>query len=344
MHSARSYRALGLLCLVLRSAPSRACEPVAWELRDVLRELVEERARQDHALEPVDVDVAMRRRSLPFVNAMLRHAPKGLPPSEGVRAEGVCEVFDAPDVAARTASLRVQALVESLTVEPRDGGWTVAAYAPEQAFAKGAELVVAASEGRARRYAFAFADGRAAIHLPRGAVVAPSVVQVVATTGTGPEVVAEAWVGNVEDIARDRRSERVESRADGDVAADSVTGVVVSLNGQRERLGAKPLRSSEALRRVAEQSLANSLGAAALVHRHGAGLINDRLAAAGVHRRRAGELLARLGRVGDAASRFHASPAHRAVLGDPVFREVGVATAPGPDGLAWIVVVLATEP
>ena len=314
----------------------------------MLRELVEERARQDHALEPVDVDVAMRRRSLPFVNAKLRHAPKGLPPSEGVRAEalpiGVCEVFDAPDVAARTASLRVQALVESLTVELRDGGWTVAAYAPEQAFAKGAELVVAASEGRARRYAFEFVEGRAAIHLPRGAVVAPSVVQVVATTGTGPEVVAEAWVGNVEDIARDRRSAQLGSRADDEVAPDSVNGVVASLNVQRERLGVKSLRTSKALTRVAEQFLADSLGTAALVHRHGAGLINDRLAAAGVHRRRAGELLARLGRVGDAASRFHASPAHRAVLGDSVFHQVGVATAPGPDGLAWIVVVLATEP
>jgi uncharacterized protein YkwD len=341
MHSARSCRALCLLFVVLRSAPSRACEPVAWELRDVLRELVEERSRQDHALEPVDVDVAMRRRSLPFVSAMLRHAPKGFPPTEGLAAAprpfGVCEVFDAPEVAARTASLQVQALVESLTVELRDGGWTVAAYAPEQAFAKGAELVVAASEGRARRYAFEFAEGRAAIHLPRGAVVAPSVVQVVATTGTGPEVVAETWVGNVEDIARGRRSERVDSRA-------SVTDVVASLNVQRERLGVKPLRTSEALTRVAEQSIADSLGAAALVHRHGAGLINDRLAAAGVPRRRAGELLARLGRVGDAASRFHASPAHRAVLGDAVFRQVGVATAPGRDGLAWIVVVLATEP
>jgi uncharacterized protein YkwD len=173
-------------------------------------------------------------------------------------------------------------------------------------------------------------SGRGEVSVP-SAPAGDAVAQIVAMTARGPEVVAERWIGDAEAIARAR------AEADARAPRDLVRG----LAEERAALGLPPLAPNASLDRLAARTLATALARGALTHRTPEGLVDDRLQAARIAHRGAGELLARIPAGADAASRFAASPAHRGILGDPSLTHVGAATRRGPDGLDWIVVVLA---
>ncbi len=311
----------------------------------MLRDLLELRVAQGRALEPLQVEAALRRRELPFVAPVFRFAPKASAAlAESVSNDALlrpCVVVEGGADAEPGASLRVEAAVESFVATPVAQDWRFVAHAPERAFAAHAELVVASLEGPALRRALGFAGTVATVRVPRSALPMPAVAQIVATTPRGPEVLAETWLGDAAAIADGRRAALEDAPVFG---GDAVSGLRAALNTQRERLGLAPLRPSLDLDRVAKESLDAALASGALVHRTAAGLVADRVRAAGLHRRGTGELLARVAHGHEAAVKFFASPAHRQVLGDRALQEMGVAATRGPDGLAWIVVVLASRP
>ena len=335
-----------------------ACDQISWELGDVLRELLEQRVGASGVLAPGDLEVALRRRQLPFVNPVFRYAPGGgelapESPGDGERPS-TCRVHADPNDRHGSAAFRVEAPVRVFSVEPSRGRWRVAITAPSRAFESPAELVFGGVTGLAQRYAVSFVGDRAELVIPRPRDSSGSpksleslVFQLVAVTEkSGPEVVAELWPGHVDFIAAARQSQaHREAVAYAERAPETSSDgfLVSSLNARRKNLARPPLVLSAALGQVARQTLDDALLAGRLAHRTTAGLVGDRLRAAGFRRRLSGELLARVAKGALAASKFYGSPAHRAVLSDASFDDVGVASAPGPDGLDWVVVLLATR-
>ena len=256
MHSARVVScALALACLAT-PYPTRACEGLRWELRDVLRELLEARLAQGHALAPLQVEAALRRRELPFVAPVFRFAPKASPSLvEGVSNDTLlrpCGALEGGAEAEPTASLLVEAAVESFVATPLAHEWRFVAHAPERAFAARADLLVASSEGATLHRTLRFEGFTARALVPRSALALPAVAQLVATTPRGPEVLAETWLGDAATIAEERRAALSSAPL---FAHDTESGLRASLNTQRQRLGLAPLRACAALDHVAKSSM-----------------------------------------------------------------------------------------
>jgi uncharacterized protein YkwD len=352
-----------------------ACEEVRWDLDDTLRELVELRVARGRPIAPTDVQLALRRRGLTVVDPVFRFEPRApapvaapVPASAPVPAPAPVDDPDAEAARERAsvdraprgesplacevaravregrASLRVAAPIVALDIDidvvaatgaragAREGArsvWRVRASFVEPVDAA-ASLVVAGLVGAARTHPLLVQRGRGEVSVP-SAPERDAVAQIVAMTARGPEVVAERWIGDAEAIARAR------AEADARTPRDLVRG----LAEERAALGLPPLAPNASLDRLAARTLATALARGALTHRTPEGLVDDRLQAARIAHRGAGELLARIPAGADAASRFAASPAHRGILGDPSLTHVGAATRRGPDGLDWIVVVLA---
>ncbi len=352
-------------CVAL-SLPSLAnahpCEGVVWELHDTLRELIETRLGRGGMLGAVEVEAALRRRDLPFVAPVFRFARQGgaepfsapVPPT----ALRPCDARfpreargHAVEGASPSAFLQVDAPVLSLEVEPVESGPQVRVRArlAEGVSASRAAIVVGGLEGAARSYAVDFVGPLADVRLPAAELPATAIVQLVVDTAFGPEVVGERWLGDHEAVSR-LRSGGAAARGVAGAApsapsgAESARAFEERLTAARRALGAEPLKEHPGLARVAERTLAASLARGVLVHRSGAGLVDKRLQDAHIRNRGSGELLARLAPGEDAAARFFASPAHRLVVGNAAFRAVGIARRPGPDGLIWVVVVLADLP
>lgn len=338
------------------ASPRAACDAIRWDLDDTLRELVEVRLARGRALAPADVQLALRRRGLVVVDPVFRFDPRAATSGDvrDVRDVRDAEARDTgardgdvtgagPFACARTrgfpegrATLRVDAPVATFDADPvrrsergeREGLRVRVTFADDRDAT--AAVVVGGLTGAARTSPIAIRDGRGETVLA-GAPAAGAVLQLVAMTDRGPEVVAERWLGDPEAIAGARLA--ADARAPRDLAR--------GLAEERAALGAPPLVRSEALARLAERTLAAALARGLLVHRTEEGLVEGRLQHARIASRGAGELLARVPVGADAASRFAASPAHRSVLGDPALAHVGAAVQRGPDGLDWVVVVLA---
>lgn len=314
-----------------------SCEQIAWDLRDVLRELVETRLAATEALSARQVERSLRARGLPFTSPVFRfargaeRARVAIGPQRGEIAP--CEVSEtipvegAPPV---VAALRVESAVESFAVEEEEARWRVVARVREEVPLAAFEIVVGARTGPARRHAVQREGAVLRASVPRGALEGPVTFQLVAQTPLGPEVVGEVETGG--DANPGNAIER---------AVRSPVTLEAALDAARVALGVPELQRSPALARVAESTLAAALARGVLAHQSEVGLVGDRLKAARIPHRRAGELLARVAPHEDAVERFLASPAHRLILGDGKLRALGVAQAKGPDGLQWIVVVLA---
>ena len=332
------------LALVCAARPCAAsCEEIAWDLRDVLRDLVRARVAQPGPLTAAQVEAALRERALPFTKPVFRFArgsslervavgarPEDLAPCEV--SEVVREVPTPEGSVNAAASLRVESAVVAFDAEVEEASWRVVARVREDVAFEDFELVVAARVGPARRHPLRREGPVLRGVVPRGALEGPVTMQIVARTPLGPEVVAELRVGGA-------------SAANGEAPAraePSLEALLAALNAARASLASAPLRASAPLQRVAEQTLTAALARGVLVHRTPEGLVGERLKVARIAHARAGELLARIGSGESAVERFLASPAHRLVLGDARLRSVGIAEAQGPDGLRWIVVVLAT--
>jgi uncharacterized protein YkwD len=343
MRSARIARVVAVasaLATVATRAESRsdACEALRWDLDDALRELVELRVARGRALAPADVQLALRRRNLAVVDPLFRFEPAVASPASTPAPRGGASSSFAC-VKARTfregrATLRVESPVEALDADPVPEGLRVRVTFVDPA-ERAASVVMAGLAGPACTIPITVRGGRGEVIVPApvdaNAAAAAAVLQVVATTETGPEVVAERWLGDAAAIAASR------------IAADARAprALTEGLAEERAALDVPPLAPSRALDRLAEETLAKGAARGVLAHRTEAGLVGDRMQVARIAHHGAGELLARIPAGADAASRFSASPAHRAVLGDASFTHVGTAARRGPDGLDWVVVVLA---
>jgi len=365
----RLATALAILAAALHAhaaSPSSgaACVELRWELDDTLRDLVELRVARGRAIAPADVQLALRRRGLTVVDPVFRFEPRAealAPRGEGrgeeqgdernavpvhdrvatvptARAESSSACAAVRSSSEGRASLRVEATVAAFDVDGVSGevargavrgGWRVRAAFADPVDAA-ASVIVAGLVGVARTFPLEVREGRGELYVP-SAPAGDAVVQLVRMTARGPEVVAERWIGDAAAIATARTE--ADARAPRELAR--------GLAEERAALGLGRLMPSAALDRVARRTLANAVARGALTHRTPEGLVEDRLRDARIACRGAGELLARIPAGADAASRFAASPAHRVILGDPALTHIGAAVQRGPDGLDWIVVVLA---
>lgn len=319
-----------------------SCEQVAWDLRDVLRDLVETRLAASEALSARQVEGALRARGLPFTSPVFRFARGADRARVAIgRQQGeiapceVSETFAFEGAAPVVAALRVESAVESFAVEAEEARWRVVARVGEDLPLAAFEIVVGARTGPARSHAVQREGAVLRASVPRGALEGPVTFQLVAQTPLGPEVVGE--VEACDAAGNDAPPRRAPERTVLPPAP-----LEAALDAARVALGVPELTRSPALARVAESTLAAALARGVLAHQSEVGLVGDRLKAARIPHRRAGELLARVAPREDAVERFLASPAHRLILGDGKLRALGVAQAKGPDGLQWVVVVLAT--
>ncbi|HEX4447099.1 MAG TPA: CAP domain-containing protein [Polyangiaceae bacterium] len=200
----------------------------------------------------------------------------------------------------------------------------------------GGTLIVLAPNGATRRVP-AWLDGttlRARFALDRPGEF---VVQVMASTASGPRPVAEARVfADVEPPAH-----APEQTAPGEDAADprasDDAGLAAMLAGAREVAGEPGLTRDAKLDAIARDHARQVAFAQSVAHDAGDGDPSERLQSAGIGARVLGENVAHAPTVTLAHRELWASPSHRANMLRRDFDRVGVAVVRDAHGEAWVV-------
>jgi uncharacterized protein YkwD len=257
-----------------------------------------------------------------------------------------------PDGTLALAVVSVEALADlaPLPTRARTGQW-LAVQARLRVPAAGGALVVLGPNGATRRVP-AWLDGttlRARFVLDRPGEF---VVQVMASTASGPRPVAEAWVfADVEPPSRapdaiapgeeaDDAAERAEpADAEGRDEADLAS----MLAGARKAAGEPALARDARLDAVARDHARQVAFARSVAHDAGDGDPSERLQAAGIGAGALGENVAHAATVALAHRALWASPSHRANMIRRDFERFGVAVARDARGEAWIVETFSAE-
>ena len=159
-------------------------------------------------------------------------------------------------------------------------------------------------------------------------------IQVLATTASGPEPLLETWVFV---DAHPSLPERATLRA---VQPDR-SGLRDLLAQARAQHRAPALRSDGALRRLAEQHARAMLRTRRVAHDVGAGGPRERADALGIASANIGENVASAPTIARVHQALWQSPTHRENMLDPNFRRVGVAAIRDEQGRFWAVQVFA---
>jgi uncharacterized protein YkwD len=163
-------------------------------------------------------------------------------------------------------------------------------------------------------------------------------VQVVATTASGPTPVIEAPVF-VE--VKPRLAEQ-QALTRGAAGARDDQALLGWLDGVRKQAGLRVLVRDAALDRLARAHSEHMIRNDHVAHRLGAGSAADRLIAAGLAAKSIGENVARAATAERAHLALYGSPSHRATMLFPAFDRVGLAAVRGPKGKLWVTQVLAS--
>lgn len=160
-------------------------------------------------------------------------------------------------------------------------------------------------------------------------------IQVLATTDTGPRPVVEAEV-----FVDEKPPEQLELRpAPGESARgqgeDSAQDLYLMLNAARVSEGRKALSRDQRLDRLAREHATAMLAAGHIGHDVGDGSPKSRLENAGVFAALAGENVAHAADVLRAHRALWTSPSHRSNILHRGFRNVGLGVVRGPDDTVW---------
>jgi uncharacterized protein YkwD len=248
-----------------------------------------------------------------------------------------------PDGTVALAVVSVEALADltALPTRARTGQW-LAVQARLRVPAAGGALVVLGPNGATRRVP-AWLDGttlRARFVLDRPGEF---VVQVMASTATGPRPVAEACVfadveppshapnaiAPGEDATDPAEAADAEGRDEADLAS--------MLAGARKAAGEPALTRDARLDAVARDHARQVAFAQSVAHDAGDGDPSERLQAAGIGTAALGENVAHAATVALAHRALWASPSHRANMIRRDFARFGVAVARDARGDAWVV-------
>lgn len=166
-------------------------------------------------------------------------------------------------------------------------------------------------------------------------------VQVVATTSTGPRPVMELEVhaGTLPPL------KFAELEVPGDDAAPAGArpeeALYAMVNAARVAEGEKPLMRDSSLDKLAALHSVEMRKQRSVGHDVGDGDVGDRVAAAGIVTKRRGENVASAASVVRAHRALWLSPSHRANLLDARFTRVGVGVETSDDGRVWVTQVFA---
>jgi len=166
-------------------------------------------------------------------------------------------------------------------------------------------------------------------------------VQVLATTATGPRPVLEAYV-----FAADAPPTRfIAQPAPGEDAergpGDATSAMRRMMDAARATEGLSPLAPDATLDQLAREHAARMVAAKTLGHDVGGGDPGARMRDAGLRAQAAGENVAVAATVARAHRALWSSPSHRGNLLDGRFKRAGVAVTTGDDGRAWVAVLFA---
>ncbi len=162
-------------------------------------------------------------------------------------------------------------------------------------------------------------------------------VQVVATTKSGPTPVIEAPVF-VEVKPRPAEQQTLSAPA---ARATADQAVLAWLNNARARQALRPLKRDEALDRLAKAHTKQMIRKGQVAHQLGQGDAAQRVQRAGLSFVSIGENVARAATPQRAHLALHGSPAHRATMLMADFERIGLAALRGPAGKLWVTQIFA---
>jgi uncharacterized protein YkwD len=204
--------------------------------------------------------------------------------------------------------------------------------------ATGAEVVVLGPRGRPHSVLASLSDGnvRARFRADREGTW---LVQVLATTPSGPRLVAEALVAA--GAAPPETFDAGMAPGEDDVRAHDrpEDALLAMINGARASEGLGKLRRDERLDRLALEHAQAMRSGKTLSHEANGKSLTERLA--GMALRSAGENVAHATDVVRAHRSLWKSPSHRENLLHEVFELVGIGIARDDDGTAWICEIFA---
>jgi uncharacterized protein YkwD len=158
-------------------------------------------------------------------------------------------------------------------------------------------------------------------------------VQVIASTATGPRHVIEAQV-NVGDV-KVAAQETVPGESAGHGLPDD-QAIVAMLNEARVSEGLRPLSRDAAADGVAREHVRNMIAAGVVAHDVGEGLPPQRAARAGISSNEVGENVSRAANSTLVHRALWNSLSHRANMLHPRYERVGVAAARDKQGHLWV--------
>lgn len=162
-------------------------------------------------------------------------------------------------------------------------------------------------------------------------------VQVVATTATGPTPVIEAPI--FVEVAPHPANLRQLSAPPAGASDDGA--IFGWLNEVRKRERLRPLSRDPALDRLASAHSAHMVRSGRVAHQLGDGNATERAHRAGLFFTTIGENVARSATPQRAHLALHGSPSHRATMLNPGFEHVGLAAIRGPAGRLWVTQIFA---
>lgn len=201
------------------------------------------------------------------------------------------------------------------------------------------ELLLLGPSGPPRRVPLSH-EARTVRSRLRGDREGPWLIQLMADAGGGPRPVAEAllFAGRAPDTSYAARNAPGESAADD---SDARRALFSMANLARQSEGARTLRPSLELDRVAEAHAQAMRRAARLAHDVGQGPPNHRVEDAGLSALAVGENIAHAMDARSAHRVLWWSPSHRKNLLTRHFDHLGVGFALDPDGSLWVAEVFA---
>jgi uncharacterized protein YkwD len=163
----------------------------------------------------------------------------------------------------------------------------------------------------------------------------PWLIQVMATTDTGPRPVVEAMVFVDEEPAKELELRTAPGESAGGQLADLAEAMYRMLNAARVEEARKPLSRNSILDRLAQEHARSMLAAGHIGHDVGDGSPKSRLENAGIFAQLAGENVVHAADTGRAHRALWASPSHRSNILHRGFRNVGLGVVRGPDNTVW---------
>lgn len=163
----------------------------------------------------------------------------------------------------------------------------------------------------------------------------PWVVQVMASTETGPRPVAEAAIFVDQEPPQQWASSAAPGESVSPAGLDPAASLFTMLNRARTLEGRKALRRSPELDAVARAHVAAMLNVGHVGHDVGDGSPKRRLEAAGLNLALAGENVVHAADAQRAHRALWASPSHRSNMLHRGFRNVGIGVVLGPDRTVW---------